>query len=411
MLNFQKPPREILLHFFKQSDGIRVQGLLDGTLPPLPQKLRGLPIIAARSEENENSFSKKSTDENAMVHAEGLLPFDAQAAFLAFVGSSLRTKHTASKLTRKQNKWLRRFEKLDEACVDLDRELWPLVGHALQFNIQQPPEELSTSGYDLIFAETEFASLSDPNETPDSILDPALDPVLDPEEELNLISDLNAQDILTPAEQIADDGRYAATELARVYWDYLFEGRPTKEPPYVRCVRRKHASTFVLANKQLTSPTWRITNGTVLLTSDSGPFAIKNPIAAEETLVARPRGKNLKPEAYYLRLKGSLLSNTVEKIATAIYDAKEEEMGSKEFLEEIPDASIRIRLAGKLSRFVGYLNASVKPAEPAGTPATIRIEWKPERLAAPLGVGVGVKVEVEDSVAPPPPPPPPPPSL
>ncbi|HYF51272.1 MAG TPA: hypothetical protein VEJ63_17795 [Planctomycetota bacterium] len=341
ILGFPKPPQSLVLHLTVQDNAFRLQGTLIGAVPALPESVRPLPI-PVRAEGHA---------EEPVVHAEGLLPFDPRSAFLAHVENALRIKREAPRLSRTQNRWAQRFEKLYDAGVVLDEDLWPAMGGSLLFSIQQAPLDRSASGYDLLFATIPFKS-------DDSI------------------------------------ARNAAAELVRARWDFLFDGPATiKTTPYVRRVREAESETFILATGKITSPTWHIGGGELLLTSDSGPKAIVDPAGVAASLKSASRDAAIRPDRYFVNINGPKLAATVQQIYTAELDSQEEDIGAAEFLKRVPDAERRIRLAGKLTRLLGDFRAELVPGA-KDEPSELRIDWKPGALTAP---------EETDDVAPPPP--------
>ncbi len=285
--------------------------------------------------------------------AEGLLPFDARAAFLNYLMGSMRIRKTAPALTKDQRRWLLRLEDLRDRNVNLDRDLFPAFGKSLQFSLEPAPPDVTASVFGLLRVNIPFNGAH-------------------------------------------PGARYASAELARERWDFLFDGKPTEKPPYVLRVRKEGREGFVLALSQIT-PAWVISNTTLAVLSDGGPFARIEPPRIF-ALVDAPRASTLAPQAgYYLRLDGPRLAPSVEAWATLLFDGMEENMGAKEFMERFPDAPRLVKLSRKLAGLIGKFHFEMAPLA-AGGSATLRLSWLPGSLSA-----TEEKKKDDDSAPPPPP--------
>jgi len=331
-LGLDRPPATISLELFATPDG----GLAArGRFDGALPPLQAVPM---------------STGDQA--YAEGLLPVDLRECFLGYLESEMRVHKDSPTTTRRQRRWSQRFAELEGAGVDLDLDLWPAAGHVLHVTIQS--DSLDPEGYGLIRAELPFDAS-------------------------------NAE------------ARGAAVELARQRWDgYLFEGPvPSNvKPPYIKRLLGDPGDLYLLNTGQITVPAWLISKQALLFTSNVGPYALRDPSALWRMLRAEP--DTAPPKAWFLHVDGPRLAPTVERLATLHFDNLEEEIGSREFLAQYPDAAIRVRLAAKISCLLGMVKLDVTP-EPGGNGAAIGLLWTPGML----------KTQPEESVPPPPPPPPP----
>jgi hypothetical protein len=242
---------------------------------------------------------------------------------------------------------------MDSAGVELDRDLWPMCGHTLRFSIEDDP--LDPGGYGLVVARLPF-------------------------------------------DGTGSDARAALAELVRARWSGdMFDGPPPQntKPPYVKRVPGDAFDRYLLNTGQLTVPAWTASRRTFTFLSNVGPQALRNP-----SLVPAPQEPErgaVPPNCYYLRLDGPRLAPTVERLATLQFDNLEEDMGSKEFLAQYPDAAVHIRLFRKLASLAGQLRLELRP-DADGKTATIAGRWTPGPLTAPAP-------GAEENVPPPPPPP------
>ncbi len=267
--------------------------------------------------------------------AEGLLPVDLRACFMAYLASDLRPVPQASVLNRTQRRWLQRLEPWTEGEMDLEHDLWPACGKAIFFQLHPTPADLTASAYGVLEAALPFHA--------------------------------------------TENSRLAVADLVRLRWEDLFDLPPkVSKPPYVRRFGRSDHDRYVLATGQITAPSWTVFNNRIALTSDAGPFALLDspPPASPEAAATRPM-----PEGYYLRLDGPGLSGAIEAFATAYYDSLNEDLGSQKFAARYPDAPVQILRARKLSALLGLLNVKLEPS-PQGTEAVLNATWTAGTLKA-----------------------------
>jgi len=337
ILGLSRSPDELVLDLALAADGsIQAAGTLAGNIP-LPARI---PVPA-------------STEQKEKVFADVFLPFSIRALFLKYIEGEMRLKTTPG-LTTRQRRWSRRFDNLAEREVDLDKDLWPAVGHGFYLAIQDPTDDLNPAGYGLIRASLPF----------------------------------HGENI---------KARNAAGEIVRERWDYLFDGAAPKtiKPPYIRRVRKEESDRYILVTGQITAPSWTVTQHEVELTSDAGPFAL---MEQEEAAAVPSRWKKAnfaEAAPYYLRLDGPRMARTVEAIASWYFGALEDEIGAHEFLDRHPNVELEMQVIKKLTRLLGTFSLELTP-NADGKPAAVTAAWKPGSMAEPVA-------KEEDAAAPPPP--------
>ncbi|HEY3322924.1 MAG TPA: hypothetical protein VGP72_20890 [Planctomycetota bacterium] len=342
LFGISQPPAEVRVNFYAKENGsLNARGWLDRQLP-------------------QPCLSPSGSLEKPSVYASAFIPLDAHACFLRFIESDMRLRkippprvagRPQQTFTKGQKNWIRRFQDLSEQNFDLDRALWPAAGHVVEATIGQPPPGINPAGYGL----------------------------------LNLALPFNGKHT---------DARDAFGALIGARWD-LFDKEPRDgEPtPYVRRMRHPAFDRYVLATGQITAPSWTLTDKALLITSDAGPFALRDKSASPppEPFAQRP-GKS-----YFLKIDGQRLAATSEALADAYYQDWEDEIGPAEFLEQCPNRDARVHLAGKLTHLLGSLSINATPdAEDNGT--HLDIVWNPGSLASSKP-----KKQEEESVPAPPP--------
>jgi hypothetical protein len=335
MLNLRAPSLAVAVDFYAAADGgLSVQGVWDGPLPPAE-------AVDAGTHARDGLF------------AESVLPIDARQCFLRYVSGEMKLRKGSTALTRGQRRWSRRFSDMDGAGVELDRDLWPVCGHTLRFSIEDDP--LDPGGYGLVVASLPF-------------------------------------------DGTGAGARAALAELVRARWNGdMFEGPPPQntKPPYVKRVPGDAFDRYLLNTGQLTVPAWTVASRIFTFLSNVGPQALRNPSLVP--VPQEPERGAVPPNCYYLRVDGPRLAPTVERLATLQFDNLEDDMGSKEFLAQYPDAPVHIRLFRKLTSLAGQLRLELRPNADSKA-AAIAGRWTPGTLTAPAP-------GAEENVPPPPPPP------
>lgn len=331
MFNVRQPPTRISLDVYSTPQGcFSAGGRWEGPLPPLAATPTVTPSGAGQD--------AKAAAAEQETYAEGRLPIDLRACFLDYVAGEMRLHKEDAALTKGQRRWSRRFSDLAEAGVDLDRDLWGAMGHAVYLTVG--PDPLDTTGYGLVCASVAF-------------------------------------------DGSRNEARRAAGELIRQRWNgFLFDDAvpPGAKPPYVKRAQTEDRDRYLLNTGRLTVPACTLSKQALAFRSNVGPYALRNPAAAPEPQGAAP--SIAAASCYYLQLDGQRLAPTVERLATLYYDTLEEEMGAKDFLAQYPDAAVRIRLAAKVSRFLGDLKLRITP-ESGKQGAAVEIRWAPGKLPAP----------------------------
>lgn len=345
MCNLSRPPARIRLDFFSTPPGgFRARGRLEGVALPAA-------AIPPRAAANRETF------------AEAVLPVDIRACFLSYLESEMRlrkddvaplplplregagegetaTSGTPVQLARGQRRWSHRFSELADAGVDLERDLWPALGHTLHVSVC--PDPLDVAGYARLDGSLLF-------------------------------------------EGAKTEARDAAAELIRQRWDgAVFEGPPppNEKPPYVKHARDERGDRYLLNTGRLLVPAWVLSQRRLFFTSNAGFAALRNPAllreppALEQDAVPGGDAPASAAPGYYLRLDGPSLAPTVERVTTLLYDELEEDMKSSDFLARYPDAALNVRLAAKIACLLGRLSIAVRP-EPGKDSAAVELAWTP----------------------------------
>ena len=329
MLNLKQIPDEIELEFFSRPDAITaaasgwVRGHISGGVFKEPLRM---------FDENASSDTAGSGEKPAF--AEGTLPFNAKPCFINYLQDAMQSR-------RSKQRWLGCFDDLEDQGISLDRDLWPAMGGVMHFTFQDAPENLTLGEYGVLKGSFEF-------------------------------------DGMRPR------ARLAAGELVRGRWEVL-DGRgdaPIKSQ-YVRRMHTENSDRYVLVTKQIMAPMWTVSGHEFSLVSDAGPFALLDKSPENPGPPAAPKKLDGSLAAsYFLRLNGPRMASKVEAWATLYFDTLEEDMGTPDFLDVYPDAAARIRVARKLSRFLGQVEVHVTPSA-NGTSADIQGSWIPGSLAEP----------------------------
>ena len=121
------PPERISLALTIAPDGkVDGSGRLHGKLPPPP------------------ALPEPAGIERDRVFAEALLPIDLDALVIKGIVSQMAITRVQTALNRAQRNWVRRFEILADAGVDLKRDLSPALGKAVRIWAHDPPPDIPT---------------------------------------------------------------------------------------------------------------------------------------------------------------------------------------------------------------------------------------------------------------------------
>lgn len=367
MLNWKTPPALARIDVFTAPGGrIEARGRIEGDVPQTSI------VTADATAENKKPRPDSFADFSATdPMAEFALPIDLRACFLRYIEGSMRLAKDAKGLTRGQRLWVSRFRVLAEDRVDLDASFWPMIGHAVTIEIHE--------------------SKKDEDATP-----------------------LGTIKMWLPCDAKNPETLFAAADLARARWDYLFDNtdKITVKPPYVKRFRSESeladtpGDRYVLATGKINAPAWSAGPKGLRITTDAGIFALRDG-PKEADFIAPP--KTL--DSYRMRLDGPRLASTVESLATVYYDDVEDDIGSQKFLALHPDRELNIRLARKWASLMGKLALEIVPDS---TGAELKLNWKPDCMTASVNLPAAKEPngkppkkdpkKPDDDDAPPPPP-------
>lgn len=335
MLNWKTPPALARIDLFAAPGGrVVARGRIEGDVP------QPSIITADATTENKKPRPDSFADFSATgPMAEFALPIDLRACFLRYVEGSMRLSKDAKGLTRGQRLWVSRFRVLAEDRVDLDASFWPMIGHAAAIEIHE--------------------SKKDEDATP-----------------------LGTIKMWLPCDAKNPETLFAAADLARARWDYLFDNadKITVKAPYVKRFRSENELTdtqgdrFVLATGKINAPAWSVGPKGLRITTDAGIFAVRDG-PKEADFITPPKAL----DSYHMRLDGPRLASTVESLATVYYDDVEDDIGSQKFLALHPDRELNIRLARKWASLMGKLALEIVPDS---TGAELKLNWKPGSMSA-----------------------------
>ncbi len=371
MLGLSETPHDIRIDIFETPGGLAARGEINGGVPALPT---GIPDP---STEQRISID---TDPNTKPYLEGVLPVNAQACYLAFTASQLRPQEkevdpaaqppdpTLVKkprgLSKAQRKAIEQIGYLQDHDIDLDTDFWPALGKAVHFRMDDPPPDLSPTGYGLLRLAAKFDGA---NET----------------------------------------ARHAAGELTHSFWD-MFDGAPYRgvHTPYIRRFAASDHDCYVLATGEIFAPTWCVAPKSFSATSDAGSFAL---MRNGPQILPPPPAASFPPPptAYFLKLDGRRIAPSIETYNSNHDSDLEKDLGSQAFLAKYPDAELHSAIARKLCGLLGNLFVEITPT--SGGKGILKVDWKPGSVnvpsvkhdpAAPPHIGT-----LPDTTAPPPPPP------
>ena len=346
MLGLSETPREIRIDVFETSGGIVARGEIDGGVPALPANIPD-PTTAQRISADNTA--------RAAPYLEGVLPINTQAIYLFSVANELRNEkekdataaplpqdnvadftHRPRGMTKSQWNCLRHIAFLQDREVDLDRDLFPMCGKALHFRMDDPPPDLSPTGYGLLRAAMSFNGT---NET----------------------------------------ARDAMRDLTHSGWD-MFVDAPGKgaHTPYVRFFPAGDHDCYVLATGEIFAPSWRVAPTSLSLTSDAGSFALmrNGPQILPPPSILPPA-----PTTYFLKLDGRRIAPSVETFQSNRYSDLEKDLGSQAFLAKYPDAELHSTLTRKLCGLLGKLSLEITPL--GSGKGLLKLDWKPGSVNVP----------------------------
>ena len=332
MLNWKTLPAIARIDLFASPGGnFTASGRIEGEVPPLP----GGHASVDHETKRTTAFAEFAP---GGPMAEFVLPIDLRACFLRYVESSMKLIKDAEGLTKGQRLWTSRFRVLADDQVNLDESFWPAIGHVAMLEVHEAKK--------------------DEDATPMGTIKAWL-----------------------PCDVKNAETYFAAADLARARWDYVFDSndRVTVKSQFVKRFRAEtedaasQGDRFVLATGKINAPAWSVSSKGFRITTDAGAFAlIRGP--QESDFIAPP------PEldAYRIRLDGPRMASTVESMVTLYYDDLEFDIGSQKFLQLHGDSKLIIRLASKWSNLLGKLAVEVVP-DAAG--AALNLDWKPARIS------------------------------
>ena len=315
MLNWKTPPAVARIDFFASTGGnFTAHGRIDGEVPPLP----GAHANAGHESKRASAFADFAP---GGPMAEFVLPIDLRACFLRYVESSMKLVKDAEGLTKGQRLWMGRFHVLADDQVNLDASFWPAIGHVAMLEVHEAKK--------------------DEDATP-----------------MGTIKAWLPCDVKNP------ETFFAAADLARARWDYVFDSndRVTVKSQFVKRFRAEtedansQGDRYVLATGKINAPAWSISSKGFRITTDAGAFAlIRGP--QESDFITPPA----ELDAYRIRLDGPRMASTVESLVTLYYDDLEYDIGAQKFLLLHGDNKLIIRLSNKWSKSDGKISRRSRP--------------------------------------------------
>ncbi|MBI3828036.1 MAG: hypothetical protein HY291_00875 [Planctomycetes bacterium] len=316
------PPKDLRLLVRAPGDGsLTLEGAWVGELPPVVDPA---PLFDAG----------QHGAQTPVLEAE--LPFNMRAAFLNWLDREVQPSKNGS--NKELRKWENRLLALDNAGVDLNRDLWPAFGPRLKLAVVPPDEENGEKIAKLVLA------------LPFNATDPA---------------------------------RRALAELGRVRWDGLAENREKAEEDwkiYLRRFTQGETQRFVLVKKSPPIPLWMIAGKSFAAISDSGPLA---PMwGAPDLVLEKPdAAATTNRPVFFLRVDGKRLAPQAAIFAQSTMEDErdDDKEGAAKFMEKYPDEQLYLRLTEKLARFAGDVHFEMRAAEGAEskTRAVIKGRWLP----------------------------------
>jgi len=328
-LALPRPPDEVsvLLHW-QEGGGVALDGEWHGPLPA-PEAHAALPAV--------------ELPEGATPLLDLRAPLNARHAFHFWLDREMKSS------AKTQRRWEERLGEVADAGVDLERDLWPNVGHTLRLQIVPPPEG---SGAPQAVALASFP--------------------------------LRAQGF----------ARRALAEMARAYGEGLYDGKEPRDArrPYFVRLQRGELERYIWVRGTYLRPEWLVGEGALAFTSDAGALALM-PNAPGLALRPEPEPADASaPEVrpaqadpqragtvLYLRVDGERLAPQIEGLVQRNLEDERDEMGAAEFLAKYPDERAVGSLAGKITRLVGDLCLELRaPEKPVGDePGALRGRWRP----------------------------------
>jgi hypothetical protein len=364
ILNTHETPKEISLSFYSSPDGVVARGQIIGGVPALPE------FYFDPAREMPTAQDK----DNLKPYAEGLLPIDGKAAFFSYVTQQLAVKpsedpahqNTTRRLSGKQQRLLDKLAAMEDD-VDLDRDIWPMGGHSVRFRVDDLPPEYNQIGYGLLR-------------------------------------------MAVPLDARKPETRLAAKHLVGIGWTVYDREKPAPKDarqPYVQEITSGELDRYIVVNGQGWAPTIAISNHSMSVVSDAGPYALLETDAAHSVEAHQEKAQN-----YFIRLDGRRLAASAETFARSWYESEEKDIGSQKFLKDHPHSAAWINLDRKLTGLLGDFSISLTPSGKGN--GTIDLIWKPgttkvEGAKLPQSGGTTNSVPApppgDDAPAPAPPPP------
>ena len=327
-LALPRPPDEVsVLLRWQEGGGVALDGEWHGPLPA-PEAPAALPAV--------------ELPEGATPMLDLRAPLNARHAFHSWLDREMKSS------AKTQRRWEERLGEVADAGVDLERDLWPNVGHTLRLQIIPPPEG---SGADQAAALASFP--------------------------------LRAQGF----------ARRALAEMARAYGEGLYDGKEPRDArrPYFVRLQRGELERYVWVRGTYLRPEWLVGEGALAFTSDAGPLALMpnapglapaepEPADASAPAVRPAQAVSLRYRTVLcLRVDGERLAPQVAGLVQRNLEDERDEMGAAEFLAKYPDERAVRGLAEKITRLVGDLCLELRaPEKPGGDePGTLRGRWRP----------------------------------
>jgi hypothetical protein len=278
-------------------------------------------------------------------------PLNARHAFHLWLDQEMKSSAKAHR------RWEERLGEVADAGVDLERDLWPNVGHTLRLQIIPPPEG---SGSDQAVALASFP--------------------------------LRTQGF----------ARRALAEMARAYGEGLYDGKEPRDArrPYFVRLQRGELERYVWVRGTYLRPEFLVGEGALAFTSDAGAMALMpnapglapensgtdqtsglSPNSPSAPAVGPAQADRLRYRTVLrLRVDGERLAPQIAALVQRNLEDERDEMGAAEFLAKYPDERAVWGLAGKITRLVGDLSLELcAPGKPGGDErGALRGRWRPQ---------------------------------
>ena len=285
-------PKQISVRFTAAAGGgLMMRGVWDGALPKTSP---AAPLI------------DPGLPEDARPLIEVRMPIDAQAAFLRHLHAELGSD-------KKRRRWAVRLARLEEAGVDLDRDLWPAAGHTLRL-ILAPPVEGSATEQAVVLASMPLRATT--------------------------------------------EARRALAEFFRVRWRGFYDGRAPGGAKRPHVIRRAMGDTdqYMLVKGSFTRSMWLVVPEAISFISDAVPLGLM-PRLAESGLWRAPSDSDA---IFSLRSDGDRMAIHVAALTQMHLEDRRDDMGAAEFIERFPDMGAITQLAETISRATGSISVTLR---------------------------------------------------